>query len=119
MLFFSTDVKDNHPMLAIREAKPGASEPEQVGMEHVSFEVTSFAELREVYRKFKEHKVKLHHTIFPGVAKSICFYDLDGNLLELYLQRAAGRVSQEPARRQSPVPSRLDCTYELKPEVTS
>jgi len=64
-------------------------------MEHVSFEVTSFAELQEVYRKFKEHNVKLHQTIFPGVAKSICFCDLDSNLLELYLPRAAGRVSQD------------------------
>jgi hypothetical protein len=53
MLFFSTDVKDNHHMLAIREAKPGTPEPEQVGMKHVSFEVTSFAELQEVYASSK------------------------------------------------------------------
>ena len=47
MLFFSTDVVDNHHMLALREAKPGAAmpEPEQIGMEHVSFELGTFAEL--------------------------------------------------------------------------
>ncbi len=47
MLFFSTDVVDNHHMLALREAKPGVAmpEPEQIGMEHVSFELGTFAEL--------------------------------------------------------------------------
>ena len=86
MLFFSTDVVDNHHMLALREAKPGAPMPdhEQVGMEHVSFELASFAELQEAYRKFKENNVKIRMTVFHGVAKSIYFYDPDGNQLELY-----------------------------------
>jgi catechol 2,3-dioxygenase len=86
MLFFSTDAVDNHHMLAIREAKQGAAmpDPEQVGMEHVSFEVATFAELQEVYRVFKQHRVKLRQAVFHGVAKSIYFYDPDGNLLEVY-----------------------------------
>ena len=44
MLFFSTDVVDNHHMLALREAKPGAAmpEPEQIGMEHVSLRTRHF-----------------------------------------------------------------------------
>jgi catechol 2,3-dioxygenase len=86
MLFFSTDVIDNHHMLALREAKEGAPmpNPEQIGMEHVSFEVATFAELQEVYRRFKEHHVKLRQTVFHGVAKSIYFYDPDGNMLEVY-----------------------------------
>ncbi len=64
MLFFSTGVKDNHHMLAIRKANDGAPlpHPEQVGMEHVSFEVATFAELQEVYRTFKEYQVKIRHT---------------------------------------------------------
>ena len=47
MLFFSTDVADNHHMLAIRQAKEGSGMPdsERVGMEHVSFELGGFAEL--------------------------------------------------------------------------
>ena len=137
MLFFSTDVNDNHHMLAIREAKPGAPmpNPEQIGMEHVSFEVASFAELQEVYRKFKENNVKFHQTIFHGVAKSIYFFDPDGNLLEVYCNVPPeeyrksvsnpyynyGKHRRRASRQipQSPVPSRLNCTHELKPEVTS
>jgi len=47
MLFFSTDVADNHHMLDIRQAKEGSGMPdsERVGMEHVSFELGGFAEL--------------------------------------------------------------------------
>jgi catechol 2,3-dioxygenase len=86
MLFFSTDVKDNHHMLAIRQANDGAalSDPERVGMEHVAYELGSFAELQEAYRIFKEHSVKIRHVVFHGVTKSIYFYDPDGNMLEVY-----------------------------------
>src|SRR4030095_6038918 len=96
MLFFSTDVNDNHHMLALREGKPGAPmpNPDQIGMEHVSFEVGTFAELQEVYRKFKEHNVKLRQTVFHGIAKSIYFYDPDGNMLEVYCNVPARRISQ-------------------------
>jgi catechol 2,3-dioxygenase len=101
MLFFSTDVEDNHHMLAIREAKGGAPmpNPEQVGMEHVSFEVATFAELQEVYRRFKESDVKIHHTVFHGVAKSIYFFDPDGNMLEVYCN-----VPPEEYRKSVPNP---------------
>jgi catechol 2,3-dioxygenase len=101
MLFFSTDVVDNHHMLAIREAQEGAPmpSPEQIGMEHVSFEVAGFAELQEVYRRFKENNVKIRHTVFHGVAKSIYFYDPDGNLLEVYCN-----VPPEEYRKSVPNP---------------
>lgn len=86
MLFFSADVNDNHHMLAIRQAKEGAAppDPDQVGMEHVSFELGSFAELQEAYRLFRQNGVVIHHTVFHGIAKSIYFLDPDGNLLEVY-----------------------------------
>ncbi|OGQ77551.1 MAG: hypothetical protein A3F90_11810 [Deltaproteobacteria bacterium RIFCSPLOWO2_12_FULL_60_19] len=86
MLFFSPDVDANHHLLAIRQAKEGAAmpDPEQVGMEHVAYELGSFADLQEAYRIFKENNVKLHHVVFHGITKSIYFYDPDGNLLEVY-----------------------------------
>ena len=101
MVFFSTDVKDNHHMLAIREGQEGAPmpSPEQIGMEHVSFEVAGFAELQEVYRRFKENNVKIRHTVFHGVAKSIYFYDPDRNLLEVYCN-----VPPEEYRKSVPNP---------------
>jgi catechol 2,3-dioxygenase len=101
MLFFSTDVQDNHHMLAIREGKQGAPLPdaEQIGMEHVSFEVSTFAELQEVYRRFKQSGVKIRHTVFHGVAKSIYFFDPDGNMLEVYCN-----VPPEEYRKSVPNP---------------
>ncbi len=101
MLFFSTDVKDNHHMLAIRQANDGAPlpNPEQVGMEHVAYELGSFTELQEAYRIFKENGVRIRHTVFHGVTKSIYFYDPDGNMLEVYCN-----VPPEEYRKSVPNP---------------
>ncbi len=87
MLFFSTDFNSNHHMLAIREAQEGAPMPDpdkHIGMEHVAYELGSFAELQEAYRIFKENDVRIRHTVFHGITKSIYFYDPDGNVLEIY-----------------------------------
>lgn len=87
MLFFSTHPDDNHHMLAIRQAEEGAPLPteQQVGMEHVAYELGSFEELQEAYRVFKEHGVGIRYAVFHGVTKSIYFYDPDGNMLEVYV----------------------------------
>jgi catechol 2,3-dioxygenase len=86
MLFFSPDVEANHHLLAIRQAPEGARMPaeDDVGMEHVAYELGSFAELQEAYRIFKANDVKICHVVFHGIAKSIYFYDPDGNMLEVY-----------------------------------
>lgn len=86
MVFFSSDVKDNHHMLALIPAKDGAAMPgpDQVGMHHVSFELSTFAELQEAYRRFKEKGVNVCYTTFHGVSKSVYFNDPDGNVLEVY-----------------------------------
>ena len=113
MLFFSTDVKDNHHMLAIRQAIDGAHlpDPEQVGMEHVAYELGSFAELQEAWRIFKEHNVRIRHVVFHGITKSIYFYDPDGNMLEVYVN-----VPPEVYRQSVPNPYGLygDITAELE-----
>ncbi|HEX9444218.1 MAG TPA: VOC family protein [Candidatus Binatia bacterium] len=86
MLFFSPDVQANHHMLAIRQAPEGARTPEaeDIGMEHVAYELESFADLQEAYRIFKANDVKLRQVVFHGITKSIYFYDPDGNMLEVY-----------------------------------
>lgn len=86
MLFFSPDVRENHHVLAIRQAPEGARMPEaeDVGMEHVAYELESFADLQEAYRVLKKNEVRLRHVVFHGVTKSIYFYDPDGNMLEVY-----------------------------------
>lgn len=101
MVFFSSDVNNNHHMLAIRQAKEDApvASPQQVGMEHVAYELSSFAELQEAYRIFKEKGVKIDHTVFHGITKSIYFLDPDGNMLEVYCN-----VPPEVYRKSVPNP---------------
>ena len=86
MVFFSTDVKDNHHMLALMQGKPDAPgpTPDQIGMQHVSFELGSFAELQDAWKTLKAHEVPIDHTVYHGITKSVYFFDPDGNRLELY-----------------------------------
>ena len=86
MIFFSTNTRDNHHMLALVPAKEGAAmpSPDQVGMQHVAFELGNFAELQGAYRLLKEAGVKVRDTTFHGVTKSVYFEDPDGNRLEVY-----------------------------------
>jgi len=101
MVFFSTDVKDNHHMLALMPAKEGAAmpTPDHVGMQHVSFELGGFAELQAAYRHFKEKGVPIEYTTFHGITKSVYFFDPDGNRLEVYCN-----VAPEEYRKSVPNP---------------
>lgn len=101
MVFFSTDVKDNHHMLALMPGKEGANmpTPDQIGMQHVSFELGTFAELQDAYRTFKEKDVKICYTVFHGISKSVYFNDPDGNMLEVYCN-----VPEEEYRKSVPNP---------------
>jgi catechol 2,3-dioxygenase len=101
MVFFSTNVKDNHHMLALMPAREGAAMPtaDQVGMQHVSFELGSFAELQDAWRALRKHGVPIDHTVYHGITKSIYFYDPDGNRLELYCN-----VPEEEYRKSAPQP---------------
>ena len=101
MVFFSTDVKDNHHMLALIPGKEGATmpSPDHIGMQHVSFELDTFAELQEAYRSFKEKGVNICYTTFHGISKSVYFNDPDGNTLEVYCN-----VPAEEYRKSVPNP---------------
>ena len=99
MVFFSSDVKDNHHMLALMQAKEGAAmpKPDHVGMQHVSFELGSFAELQDAWRALRKNGVPIDHTVFHGVSKSVYFFDPDGNRLEFYVN-----VPEEEYRKSVP-----------------
>ncbi|MGQ0522759.1 MAG: VOC family protein [Betaproteobacteria bacterium] len=101
MVFFSTDREDNHHMLALTPGKEGAPTPtpDHIGMQHVSFELGSFAELQEAYQRFKDKGVRIEYTTFHGVTKSVYFFDPDGNRLEVYCN-----VPEDEYRKSVPNP---------------
>ena len=101
MVFFSTDRKENHHMLALVPGKKGAAtpKPDHIGMQHVSFELGSFAELQEAYQHLKDNDVAIEYTTFHGITKSVYFFDPDGNRLEFYCN-----VPEEEYRKSVPNP---------------
>jgi catechol-2,3-dioxygenase len=68
-------------------------------MQHVSFELGSFAELQQAWRALQKHEVPIDHTVYHGITKSIYFFDPDGNRLELYCN-----VPEEEYRKSAPQP---------------
>lgn len=119
MVFFSTDVEDNHHMLALIPGKPGATmpSPDHVGMQHVSFELGSFAELQEAYRVLKDKGVNICYTTFHGISKSVYFNDPDGNMLEVYCNVPAEEYRKSvpnPYSRYGSIEDELDGKIEQK-----
>jgi len=120
MVFFSTDVGDNHHMLALMPAKEGAAmpTPDHVGMQHVSFELGSFAELQDAWRLFKEKEVAIDHTVYHGITKSVYFFDPDGNRLEVYCNVPAEehrKSAPNPYSRYGGIEDELEGTIPQKP----
>ncbi|OGA51946.1 MAG: hypothetical protein A3F74_19735 [Betaproteobacteria bacterium RIFCSPLOWO2_12_FULL_62_58] len=120
MVFFSTDVKDNHHMLALVPGKEGAATPtpDHIGMQHVSFELGSFAELQEAYRRFKENGVSVEYTTFHGITKSVYFFDPDGNRLEVYCNVPAEeyrKLVPNPYSRYGGIEDELEGNIPQKP----
>jgi catechol 2,3-dioxygenase len=81
----------NHHMIALSaERSPGGRLPHpwQVGMVSVSYEVSTFEELRQIYSRINEHGPehggKILHSEDRGNLKSFSVADLDGNELEFY-----------------------------------
>lgn len=101
-LALSGDPTTRLPVLVLVQASdldvPVPKPREMYGMEHFSMEVASFAQLRAVYRHFKEHGVHVHHTTDHGVTNSVYFIDPDGNLIEIYhdVARAEYRNPENP-----------------------
>ena len=76
------------PLLALEQAAdldvPMPSPRAVFGMDHFSFELGSFEQLRRAYARFKETGTPFHHAVDHGVTLSLYFNDPDGNLMEVY-----------------------------------
>lgn len=94
MVKFLSTGRDHHE-LGIAEV--GAEAPDskffQVGMEHFAFKLSTEDDLREAYDTLLSEDVKIAYTINHGVAKSVYFYDPDGNQLEVYVDNTPEEVA--------------------------
>lgn len=93
VIFLSTG-RDHHE-LGIAEV--GADAPDapfyQVGMEHFAFKVSSETDLVEAYETLLRENVEISYTVNHGVAKSVYFFDPDGNELEVYADNTPAEVA--------------------------
>ena len=93
MLFFSTDVVDNHHMLALREAQARRARcrtPSRSAWSMCRSNSAPLPNCRQLYRKFKEHNVKIRHDDFPRRRQKHLFLRSRRQPARSLLQRATG-----------------------------
>lgn len=86
MMVFMKSASDVHHDLAIAKLGDDAPGPEQtrVGLYHLAFELSSFAEVEEVYRLVKENNVRIAGYGDHGDNKGLYIFDPDGIEIEMY-----------------------------------
>jgi catechol 2,3-dioxygenase len=57
-----------------------------VGLAHIALVADSFATVKAMYQRLKEHNVPIVRTVDHGITKSVYFKDPEGNELEIYCE---------------------------------
>jgi catechol 2,3-dioxygenase len=118
---FLTLGEDGHTLDLVQHPHPeSAPRPsrDQVGLNHIAFQVDSYAALRAAYEGLQDHGVDIAAATDHVSQRSIYFSDPDGNRLEIYYERpdaralfAAGRGDEDEAlplsRPGEPLPAWL------------
>jgi catechol 2,3-dioxygenase len=92
--FLTANPVSNHHMIAVRSGKSGERLPDlrQIGMVSISYEVSTFDELRRLYQRIKQQGpafgAALVRTEDFGSITNFVAADHDGNQLEFYCRRA-------------------------------
>lgn len=78
---------DYHHDIAVRKVSEAADSPkaDQVGLAHIALVVDSFASLKAMYQRLKEHRVPVQ-ALDHGMTNSLYCSDPEGNRIELYCE---------------------------------
>lgn len=74
--------------LALMSVGPNAPGPEEgrVGLYHFAWEMESFGDLKEMYQRLKEKKVRIGGIGDHGLSLGVYFFDPDGNEAEVFYE---------------------------------
>jgi catechol 2,3-dioxygenase len=77
-----------HHDIAVFKVAEDAALPQknQVGLAHIALVADSFATVKSMYQRLKEHNVPIVRTVDHGITKSVYFQDPEGNELEIYCE---------------------------------
>jgi catechol 2,3-dioxygenase len=79
---------DYHHDIAVFKVGEDAEAPHknQVGLAHIALVADSFATVKAMYQRLKEHNVPIVRTVDHGITRSVYFKDPEGNELEIYCE---------------------------------
>jgi catechol 2,3-dioxygenase-like lactoylglutathione lyase family enzyme len=95
MHFLTSDFDENHHMLLVRPAKPGATTQDRhaaIGMARVSFEMRDAARFDVAIAKLREKGIEMELDTGGG-RRSVRFNDFDGLPFEFWCRAAAGAAA--------------------------
>ena len=72
-------------LVQIGEQAPGPEKP-RVGLNHMAWQMASFQDLKQVYRRLKEYGVEITRVGDHNVSLGVYFQDPDGNGNEVYYE---------------------------------
>jgi catechol-2,3-dioxygenase len=92
LIFLSSRPDEEHHELVLAAGRSGAADARI--LQQISFRCDSLEDVREYYRRFKEHGVAFDMIVTHGNAIGIYFYDPEGNRCEVYW--ATGLAARQP-----------------------
>ena len=113
--FLSANEACSHEIALIQvgDEVPGPGEPRsRLGLNHMAWQMATFEDLKEVYRKLKEHKTEIVRIADHHFSLGIYFRDPDGNENEVHYELPLHEYPQgengERFSRANPFPYQLE-----------
>lgn len=92
LIFLSSRPDEEHHELVLASGRSGGADARI--LQQISFRCDSLEDVREYYRRFKEHGVAFDMIVTHGNAIGVYFYDPEGNRCEVYW--ATGLAARQP-----------------------
>ena len=73
-----------HHDLGLFQAPEDAAPAGDLGLNHFAVQIGDMNELKEIYRRLKDHGARIDHLTDHGMTKSVYFRDPDGNRIEYF-----------------------------------
>ncbi len=88
------DVSHELALMSLGEDAPGP-EPSRVGLAHMAWQMDTFDDLKEIYKRLKEKRAKIVGIGDHGMSLGVYFLDPDGNEAEVFYEIPKEQWSEE------------------------
>ena len=109
MVFMSANTELTHE-LAIAKVGDDAPGPEDsgVGLAHMAWQMDSYEDLQELYRRLKDNNVRITRVVEHRLSRGVYLLDPDDNAIEVYYELPKSMWSRYEGRFNELFPEKLE-----------